>query len=160
MSGLALTGTDAGELHADAADDDGEHHGGDLDGDGHHREQQGLRRHHSGHARHHGAALVGAVSGDTGVTFSAAGATGTFASPNAANGITVQVAGIRRMTEDGTAASDYTLTATTMANIPGRVGDGVDHREPDQAVRRHCGRDAGVGELQPDWARRAVRASW
>ena len=68
-----------------------------------------------------GAVLHGVVSGDTGVTFSVAGATGTFASPDAASGITVQVAGITLggTTQDGTAASvDYTLTQpTTTATI-------------------------------------------
>ena len=69
-----------------------------------------------------GAVLHGVVSGDTGmVTFSVAGATGTFASPDAASGIVVQVAGITfgGTTQDGTAASvDYTLTQpTTTATI-------------------------------------------
>ncbi len=65
-----------------------------------------------------GAALNGAVSGDTGITVNTSGAAGTFASPDVASGIAVQVAGVTfgGTTQDGTAASvDYTLTqpATT-----------------------------------------------
>ena len=64
-----------------------------------------------------GAVLHGVVSGDTAtVTFAASAATGTFASPDAAPGIVVQVAGITfaGTTQDGTLASvDYTLTQPT-----------------------------------------------
>ncbi len=60
------------------------------------------------------AALVGVYSGDT-VTLSTSGATGTFASKDVANGITVAVAGL---TIGGAQAGDYTLTQpTTTANI-------------------------------------------
>ena len=63
-----------------------------------------------------GATLVG-VQGSDSLTLSTAGAAGTFASQNVANGITVQVSGL---TVSGAAwtAGDYTLTQpTTTANI-------------------------------------------
>jgi hypothetical protein len=60
------------------------------------------------------ASLVGVYSGDT-VTLVTSGATGTFASKNVGNGITVTVSGL---TISGTQAGDYTLTQpTTSANI-------------------------------------------
>jgi hypothetical protein len=60
------------------------------------------------------AALVGVISGDT-VTLNSGSATGTFASKDVGNGITVTVAGL---TISGAQASDYTLTQpTTTANI-------------------------------------------
>ncbi len=68
-----------------------------------------------------GAVLHGVASGDTGVTFHASAATGTFASPDVGTGIAVQVAGITfgGTTQDGMAASvDYALTQpTTTADI-------------------------------------------
>ncbi len=73
------------------------------------------------------ATLHGVISGDATppgpgtVALVTSGATGTFASANVGNGITVQVAGLtlKGKTQDGTAASvDYTLTQpTTTANI-------------------------------------------
>jgi hypothetical protein len=60
------------------------------------------------------AALVGVLSGDT-VTLNSSSATGTFASKDVANGITVQASGL---TLAGPQANDYTLTQpTTTANI-------------------------------------------
>ena len=60
------------------------------------------------------AALVGVFSGDT-VNLNTGGATGTFASDNVGNGITVTVSGL---TISGAQAGDYTLTQpTTTANI-------------------------------------------
>src|SRR5208337_609043 len=60
------------------------------------------------------AALVGVFSGDS-VTLNTGSATGTFASKNVANGITVTVAGL---TLGGAQAFDYSLTQpTTTANI-------------------------------------------
>ena len=60
------------------------------------------------------AALVGVFSGDT-VTLNTDSATGTFASKDVANGITVTVAGL---TISGPQAGDYALTQpTTTANI-------------------------------------------
>jgi phosphotransferase system IIA component len=60
------------------------------------------------------AALVGVFAGDT-VNLSTAGATGTFANKDVANGITVTVSGL---TISGPQAGDYTLTQpTTTANI-------------------------------------------
>ena len=59
-------------------------------------------------------ALVGVFSGDT-VTLVTSGATGTFASKDVANGITVTIAGL---TLGGAQAEDYTVTQpTTTANI-------------------------------------------
>ena len=67
------------------------------------------------------ASLSATAAGDTGVTLNSGSATGTFASPNSASGITVQVAGLALAgtTQDGTAANiDYTLTQpTAMASI-------------------------------------------
>ena len=60
------------------------------------------------------ASLVGVVSGDT-VTLGTSGATGTFASQDVGQNITVSVTGL---TIGGSQASDYTLTQpTTTANI-------------------------------------------
>jgi hypothetical protein len=60
------------------------------------------------------AALTGVFSGDT-VTLNSASAKGTFASKDAANGITVTVTGL---TLQGTQAGDYSLTQPTVtANI-------------------------------------------
>ncbi len=60
------------------------------------------------------ATLVGVISGDT-VNLNTSGATGTFASKNVGNGITVTVAGL---TIGGAQAGDYTLTQpATTANI-------------------------------------------
>jgi sugar lactone lactonase YvrE len=60
------------------------------------------------------ASLVGVLSGDA-VTLGTSGAVGTFASKNAAQNITVSVAGL---TIGGAQASDYTLTQpATTANI-------------------------------------------
>ncbi len=42
VSGLTLLGADAGELHADTADDQRRHHAGQPDGDRHHGQRQGL----------------------------------------------------------------------------------------------------------------------
>ncbi len=68
-----------------------------------------------------GATLNGTAAGDTGITFSAASATGAFATRDVANGIVVQVSGITfgGITQDSTPASvDYVLTQpTTTANI-------------------------------------------
>ena len=74
------------------------------------------------------ATLHGVVSGDATppgpgtVALAAGGTTGSFATPDVKNGITVQIAGLTLTgkTKDGTAASvDYTLTqpSSTMANI-------------------------------------------
>src|SRR5207253_2872914 len=61
-----------------------------------------------------GAALVGVITGDT-VTLTSTGATGTFASKDVGNGITVTVS---EVTLSGAQAGDYMLTqATTTANI-------------------------------------------
>ena len=61
-----------------------------------------------------GASLVGVFTGDS-VTLSTASATGTFASSDVGNAITVTVAGL---TLGGAQAGDYTLTQpTTTANI-------------------------------------------
>ncbi len=61
-----------------------------------------------------GATFAGVVSGDT-VNLDASGATGTFASPDVANGITVTIAGLKL---SGAEAGDYTLTQpTTTASI-------------------------------------------
>ena len=101
------------------------------------------------------AALVRAVSGDTGVTFSAAGATGTFASPDAASGITVQVAGITfsGTTQDGTAASvDYTLTQpTTTANIGQATLTVTGITANNKALRRHHSGNAQHRARRPGW---------
>ena len=60
------------------------------------------------------ATLMGVIGSDS-VTLSTSGATGTFASPDVANGITVTVAG---MSISGAQAGDYTLTQPTpTANI-------------------------------------------
>ena len=67
------------------------------------------------------AALVGVFSGDT-VTLTTSGATGTFASKDVGNGITVTVSGL---TLSGPQAADYTLTQpTTSANITPASGAG------------------------------------
>ena len=47
ISGLTLTGADAGKYMLDAADPDRGHHAGDVDRHGHHRKRQDLRRHDS-----------------------------------------------------------------------------------------------------------------
>ena len=59
------------------------------------------------------ASLVGVALGDT-VTLDATNALGTFASPEAANGITVTVSGLSL---DGAQAADYVVAASTTANI-------------------------------------------
>ena len=139
VTGLALTGTDAGNYTADHSRRRRRTSRRRVDGDGHHGEQQGVRRHHRGHARHQRAVLVGVVAGDD-VTLNASGATGTFASKDVGTGKTVTVS---RLALAGADAGNYTLTQpTTTANITAGDADGHRHHARQQGLRRHHRRDA------------------
>ena len=81
VSGLALTGADAGNYILTQPTTTADITAATLTVTGITAEQQGLRRHHRRDARHQGAVLSGVVAGDD-VTLDAAGATGAFDTKN------------------------------------------------------------------------------
>ena len=113
------------------------------------------------------AALAGVFAGDT-VTLNKTGATGTFASKDVGNGITVTVSGL---TISGAQVADYTLTQpTTTANITpatltvtgitanNKVYDGTTKATLERGQRGARGRGRGRhGDLEDDRRDRHVR---
>ena len=113
-----------------------------VDGVRHHRQQQGLRLHDDGDVEHEQRGLGGLFSGDT-VTLSTSGATGTFASKDVANGITVTV--VRSDPRRRAGGRLHADAADDDGEHHAGDADGVGHHGQQQGLRRHDDGDAEHG---------------